>query len=414
MPGSPLIQDIIGRGLFDRLPATFATYTFDRIRDWNMLFPAEQDYFERLLGLLDRSDRALVDRLFAPLADVERQMSIDRRKWNTREFTLAHVDFLQRSPFYPQWRARIAELFSRIDPVLDEEIARKGRPRLVIVASPSELPAPPERMWKRIDRHGQRVALAVPDSLGASDFLPILLTGKPRPAAAPSLLDLYQKAAYGAWLVEAGSALAPLTRSAVALSYGELDDYRNRLMAAVRNMLDAKQLRGPRELGAELRKLKVPPPPTRAGSDPLLTEFLRSVLLTGNGTLLINNTFAEWATIQAVRRARPVLTVLSFGIRNKIKPFSSLLIYTDQETANPIPTQMDVLGTYVDLEIFYQYVWQEFEKYAEYRHNTAYLFVSEGMEEMLVIAPPDFPLKQREAPVSLDAVHAAAKEWLGI
>ena len=414
MPASALIQDIIERGLFDRLPATFATYTFDRIRDWHMLFPAEQDYFERLLGLLDRSDPAVVNKLFAPLTEIERRMGIDRRKWSTREFTLAHVDFLQRSPFYAQWRASIAELFSRLDPVLDAEISRKGRPRLVIVASPSELPAAPERMWKRIDRRGQRVALNVPESLDIRDFLPMILTGKPRSAEAPSLLDGDHRAAYGAWLIEAGSGLASFARSAVALSYGELDDYRNRLMAAVRQMLDAKQLRGPRELGAELRKLKVPPPPTRAGNDPLLTEFLRSVLLTGNGTLLINNTFAEWATIQAVRRARPVLTVLSFGIRNKIKPFSSLLIYTDQETANPIPTQMDVLGTYVDLEIFYQYVWQEFEKYAEYRNNTAYLFVGEGMEEMLVIAPPDFPLMARKTPVSLEAVHAAAKEWLGV
>ena len=31
---------------------------------------------------------------------------------------------------------------------------------------------------------------------------------------------------------------------------------------------------------------------------------MRSVLLSGNGTLLINNTFVEWATVQAVRRAK--------------------------------------------------------------------------------------------------------------
>ena len=73
---------------------------------------------------------------------------------------------------------------------------------------------------------------------------------------------------------------------------------------------------------------------------------------------------------RAVRRARPSVVHVAFGVRNKVKPFSSVLIYTDQEAANPIPTQMDTLGSYVDLEVFYQYIWQEFEKYAEYRRNT--------------------------------------------
>jgi hypothetical protein len=151
-----------------------------------------------------------------------------------------------------------------------------------------------------------------------------------------------------------------------------------------------------------------------ASSDPVLAEFARAVLLTGNGTLLLNNTFVEWATVQAVRRARPTTAVISFGIRNKVKPFSSLLIYTDQETATPIPTQADVLGSYVDLEIFYQYVWQEFGKFAEYRSNTAFLFAGEGLDEMLVIAPPDFPLLKESQPTSLPTVFQKMKDWMAI
>src|SRR5256884_8406786 len=87
--------------------------------------------------------------------------------------------------------------------------------------------------------------------------------------------------------------------------------------------------------------------------DPILAEFARAILLSGNGTLLINNTFVEWATVQAVRRARPSVCVVGFGIRNKVKPFSSLLIYADQDATNPIPSQMDTLGSYVDLEVFH-------------------------------------------------------------
>lgn len=118
--------------------------------------------------------------------------------------------------------------------------------------------------------------------------------------------------------------------------------------------------------------------------------------------------------MQAVRRARPSVIQVAFGIRNKVKPFSSVLIYTDQEAANPIPTQMDTLGSYVDLEVFYQYVWQEFEKYAEYRRNTVYLFVGDGLDELLAIAPPDFALLHETGPVALDTVHQHARSWLGL
>ncbi len=71
---------------------------------------------------------------------------------------------------------------------------------------------------------------------------------------------------------------------------------------------------------------------------------------------------------------------------------------------------MDTLGSYVDLEVFYQYIWQEFEKYAEYRRNTVYFFAGEGMDEMSIIAPPDFEV--RAAPVTILQIEEQAKDWL--
>ena len=145
-----------------------------------------------------------------------------------------------------------------------------------------------------------------------------------------------------------------------------------------------------------------------------MQDFLQSVLLNGNGTLLINNTFVEWASLQAIRRARPSVLLASFGIRNKVKPFSSLLIYSDQEETNPVPTQADLLGSYVDLEVFYPYIWQECEKYAEYRRNTAYLFIGTGMNALFAIATPDFPLPGSETPRQPEEVFQCCARWLGL
>jgi hypothetical protein len=412
---SPVLQALIDKGLFDRLPVTFSTFFFDQIKDWDLLFPAEQNYYERLFSLIDKSDTADV---FAPLVEAERKMGINDKVWPKRTFTLEQVDFLNRSPHYPEWRKAAAGIFAVLDPLLDAEVARKGHSRLVVVLSPAELPVGPDRMWTRIAKFGKRIPIQTPSEM--NDYVPLLLTGEPGAARSPSIADLCTKARpqdrYAAWSIESGDKLANLNQgsSVVRFSYSRFEQYRSRLMSEVQRAVDVEQIRGPRQLGARLKQMKIRVNEGEAGKDPVLAEFARAVLLAGNGTLLLNNTFVEWATVQAVRRSRPTATLISFGIRNKVKPFSGLLIYTDQETATPIPTQADVLGSYVDLEVFYQYVWQEFGKFAEYRGNTAFLFAGEGLEEMLVIAPPDFPLLKASEPVSLPSVFRQTKDWMSI
>lgn len=418
---SPEIQRHLDDGLVDRLPVTFSVYSLDRIRDWNKLFPAEQGYFERLFGLLARSTDESVDQLFAPLREVERKMNVGDGIWRSKRFTLEHVDFLQRSKHLKEWREAVAAAFTRIDPLLDAEVARSGNPRLVVVVSPSELPMGPDRMWTRVRDQGTTVSLKVDETAGLDDYLAKLLTGAPRVRRAPSLFDLYAeeraKHPFDAWVVEANDPILRLAQSFegwVGLSYARLADLRRVLMREVNELVTQDKIPGPRQLGERLQKMNPGALRRAAGRDPVMQEFLHSVLLNGNGTLLINNTFVEWASLQAIRRARPSLLVCSFGIRNKVKPFSSLLIYSDQEETNPIPTQADMLGSYVDLEVFYQYLWQECAKYAEYRRNTAYLFVGVGMDALFVIAPQDFPLLTSSRPQELEEVFRICANWLGL
>src|SRR3954469_10800508 len=99
---SPILQALIDKGLFDRLPVTFSTFFFDQIRDWDLLFPAEQSYYERLFSLIDRSDSGDVNKLFTPLLAAEAKMGVNDRIWPKRTFTLEQVDLLNRSPHYPE------------------------------------------------------------------------------------------------------------------------------------------------------------------------------------------------------------------------------------------------------------------------------------------------------------------------
>ena len=415
---SPTLQKLVDKGLLDRLPVSFSTYTFGQIQEWDLLFPAEHSYYERLFSLLDRSDASEVDRLFAPMREIEQKMGINEKIWPRRQFTLDQVDFLNRNSLYPEWRDAVAKVFSHLDPLLDAEIARSGHARLAIVIAPADIPVDPDRMWLRVRQQGKPVAVQVSEK--TEDYLPLLLTGQPGRKQAPSIAGLYSansKTVYDTWTVECSTGIRACVGSGagcVNLSYDQLGVYRKRLMTEVRRLVSAEEIRGPRQLSARLKQLRLLASEGDLARDAVLAEFARAVLLAGNGTLLVNNTFVEWATVQGIRRARPSLVISAFGIRNKIKPFTSLLIYTDQDDANPIPSQMDTLGTYVDLEIFYQYLWQEFEKYVEYRKNTAYLFVGEGMDQMFVIAPPDFPLKPANEPVPLAGVFQRCKEWLNV
>lgn len=379
----------------DTLPRSFSAFVSDQMKDWPLLFPAEQSYFQRLFALIERTPPAV----FTTLSEIETKMAFPRAL-----APIEAVDFLNRNPYYSQWRAAVAEIFAKLDPVLDSEIARSGHARLVVVVSPSQLPADPSRMWLRIENRGRRIALEPSDNFLAD----LNAAGLAQRFAAQSS----HGGPYSTWAIEVAQAHG--LPGLVHYSYDALAPYRRRLMREVQKLVESQTVPGPRQLSDRLKKLQILASEGAVAQDPILAEFARAILLSGNGTLLVNNTFVEWATMQAVRRARPSVAVIGFGIRNKVKPFSSLLIYQDQDATNPIPSQQDVLGSYVDLEVFYQYVWQEFEKYAEYRTNTAYVFCCDGMDEMLVIAPPDCPLLTAAGPLKLSAVRSALQDWLGI
>jgi hypothetical protein len=389
----------------DRYPTSLGSFLNDQWRNRAELFPAERDYIQRLVAALQQRPAAFFDALLA----AEKQMGVNGSNWPRGRFTLAQVDFLNRNPHYAVWRSEIARIFSVVDPELEQEVRRKGRPRLIIVSSPADLPVGPDRMWKRIDQKGRRVPIQALDD--AAETLPVLLgTG------ADNLLDRVAAAAgpYAAWNIEAGQTLTRLSQhaQAVRLSYDALAGYRARLMKEVQQITETERIAGPRELSARLKQLRLIAGESELARDAVLAEFLRSSLLAGNGTLLVNNTFVEWSAVQALRRARPIAAAIGFGIRNKTKPFSSMLIYSDQDQITPIPTQADMLGSYIDLEMLHLYLWREPAKYAEYHNNTVMLYVGEGMDEALVIAPPDFPLWTER--LSLSALHQRLRDWLQV
>ena len=142
---SPALQALLDKGLLDRLPVSFAAFCFDQMKEWDLLFPAERGYYERLFGLLDRSDAAAVEELFGPLREIEARMGVNEKTFPQRPVLAGAGGFSQpQSALFRVARGRRRRSSRRLDPLLDAEIARKGHARLVIVVAPAQLPADPE------------------------------------------------------------------------------------------------------------------------------------------------------------------------------------------------------------------------------------------------------------------------------
>lgn len=408
------IQRLVNGGLLDRLPASFTAYFAERIQDWPTLFPPERRYITTLFAKFEEATDPQIREFFQDLLAIEKKMGVSGKVWDGRSFNLDHVDFLNRSPHYDEWREEIRRLFSLLDPALEAELVATRRPSVVLTLAPEALPMGPDRMWRRFEGKGRRLRLA---GFKSEDYVPRLLSGseaQPQDALPARYASTSFSSAFDCWLIEAGSELERYASSdAVYLSYSGLDRYRRRLMDEVSSILNRRKPPGPRELAAALKELQIPTGDKRIDGHEELKEFARAVFLSGNGTLLINNTFVEWAAAQAARRARPQVTVIQFGIRNKLKPFSSLLIFEDQDEANVVPSQEDVLGSWVDLEIFYQYIVTSFQKYPEYRRDTVFLFGGKHLDQMLTLAPDGFYEGLDDTgDVSLEDVYQACWRWL--
>jgi hypothetical protein len=272
-----------------------------------------------------------------------------------------------------------------------------------------------DKLWARLRGVGARVPLRLEGATASEPFLRALFAagsnGLPFSSLGLGLGDL--------WLVEAGESLHRLCEGrpghAIGLSYARLRAYRETLARSLYQKV-LGGVSGPQELAAYVRELDLAPPEgALLHSDALLRAFVRDVLLGGNGTLLVNNTFVEWSAVQALKRAQPRLLVARFGVRDKMKPFSSLLLFSSPRPTDQVPILEDPFGSFVDVEQLGYYVWLNAEKSAAYRGKTLYLLLAEGVDEMLAIRPEPPGGAARELPeATLSQVSATLAGWLGV
>jgi len=405
--------------LLARLPATVSAFVLVELQKWPLLFPPEQQYQRALLDHLSHVPAGALEQSTAGIARIEADAGLTHlsERNPARYQDEAQALLRKRGQFVP-WRTAVDAWFQKIDPALEAQLYPADAPRrLIVQIYGSEIAVQRDKLWRRFKKTGVRVPLNLDGAAGSDRFLVALFGGSDDRRAASPLLD-------DAWIIEAHEALHTLCEgharpgALTGLSYDRLRGFRDDLTRTLNAKIQSG-VESPHAFAAYARGLRLNPAPgAMLHADEITAAFVRDVLLAGNGTLFVNNTFVEWSAAQALRRAQPRVLVTRFGVRDKLKPFSSMVMFSQARPTDHQPVVQDPAGSFVDVEQLSYYVWVNAEKNPAYRGKTLYLFLAEGVDEMLAIRP-ETPEKQAapapaRAPARLADVYATMADWLGI
>jgi len=410
--------------LLEALPATFHASILIELEKWDALFEAERAYQRAQLQHLASLPEPERRRLFDGLARVEADAGCDRIKTpQPARFQDEAQAALRAKRLIARWRQEVAAVFDAVQPAVDARLYPADAPRRVVLQSyASGIGVQVPQLWSRFKNTGVRVPLSIDGVRGPDAFVRGLfgggtstLFGAVRARDGATTLD--------AWAVESGASLhthgtpggaGGTDRTHTILSYERLRGYRDNLTRALYQKIQAG-VESPQAFAAYARGLRIVPAPDALADDSdAMVGFVRDTFLTGNGTLFVNNTFVEWASVQALRRAQPRLLVSRYGVRDKMKPFSSLLLFSQPRAADQIPDIEDPFGSFIDVEQLAYYVWLNAEKGAAYRGRTLYLFVADGIDQMLALAPGAKATAAPARPATLPDVCATMAQWLGV
>ncbi len=392
--------------LLDRLPRTFIPLLNEQLSHWDQLFPAEQRPIRATLNYLAGLAEDEFQRLIEPIKQLEKKMQLPRWTPHSDRLSIEETSMLARSPFYPEWRAEVARFFEEVNASIGAAgDPAPGKHKLVVSVLPAGLPLESASLWPRLAAKGRWGQLTAPFGKSMDDFVAALAARTAPPGA-----ELIEHT----WVLESTARFARQTpRPALTvLSYEALAGVRNEFRRRLNEI--EKDLRSADETYDSLRKLDM----SRAlgpslGPDPRLREFVRNLFLSGNGAVLFNNSFVQWGASEALRRAQPQAMICCFGIRLKLKPFSSLVLFEDQNRANPVPDEEDPAGSLIDIQLLCDYIYLATERLPSYAGRTAHIFAACDSDTILLVAPPDFlPLPGPVEPLPLVRLQEAALDWL--
>jgi len=370
----------IDKELLKRLPRTFVPALNEQLDKWELLFPCEQrlirDQLDYMAGLPGKE----LEGLLRPVNQIEARMQLPAWDVTSGRITVSETSALVRSPLYPQWRLEVESVFARINEALEGLKKPKPLNKVLVCALPAGLPLPGGPLWPDLAARGQTVKIETEFGAVRGELLRALLK------SAASEAEPTERA----WVLEfgpgpaasSGSGLEGLTR----LSFEALAAVRKEFLGRLN--LIKKDLQSLDKTYAALAELDLTPllGPGLKG-DRRISAFIRDLFLSGNGAVLFGNSFVQWGASEAMRRAQPQVVFCAFGIRQRLKPFSSVVLFEDQGRANPVPEEDDPAASLADARMLAEYVLLAADRMPSYQNRTLSIFAAADLKSALVIGP---------------------------
>jgi hypothetical protein len=364
-----------------RLPLTMRPALNQQLHGWANLFPYEQNRFKEFLAGVASFSPAQWDALTAPLRSLESKMRVGEWRFSENADTMENASMLARSPYYAEWRHEVQKVFAAVESAARASAAPKpAAGRLVFLVLPQSLPVRSILGGKPWDA---RVAEFKID--GDPGRLHDLAASELPAELAAQHKDDAEDAAPDCWAIDADARRRENATAGYALDYAMLRPFRDEFLSQVNTV--PKDIEGTDQILAQVRQENWDKlwPESLAGQT-RLRSFVIDLFLSGNGALIFPNSFVQWASTEALRRARPRLLMARFGMRNRPKPFTGIAIFENQQKVSAMRDVDDPEGSAVDAQMLARYVWLSAMRFPE-QEQTSCVCVAEACRSVCVIAP---------------------------
>ena len=301
------------RQLLVESPSAFRPLLIRQLRSWEGLFPPERESLAWMISALARQTAEQRQGLFKNIEAIQLPELADLDLLFDEEKLLERcLRHFKKNGTYQTWRLAVDDVFQILTAGFESQ--RSSRPKLVMA-----ILGEGTGRAQTVEDSDQRYLSYFWNHLQPLGTLFARIDGEPgdRFACAP-LFTLFRKhlgmPQIRTWAIETGTELKPgnADHAPTWFSFEHLKPVMERVTRKMADEMLAG-VTGPEALYAKMTDFKMDELGLPDYDDPRIRKFIEQVIVSGSGALVINNSFAEWTALQALRRVEPDLLVVRFG-----------------------------------------------------------------------------------------------------
>lgn len=406
------------RKTISRMPLTLRPVLNQELGEWDYLFPFERAKLAGFFRAADSYSLTELNDALARLRHLESKMGIASTSFAEGGVTLEFASKIARSAYYGEWRSEVQSIYGAIEArAADQSPLQPAQRRLVLLVLPKSLPVERGTLAGCWETHGTEFEVTG----DSTQLLNKLTSGD---GGLPSISEVLAHRPDGEitdvdpsdlWFIDGDTSAATSlpqepSPSYMRLSFAALNFFReeflDRLNSVQRDLAVADQV---------VEKLRQTDwtrwCPAELNGDPRLRQFVIDLFLSGNGALVFPAAFAEWGASEAIRRARPRVVVVRFGVRNKPKPFTSIAVFENQNKVSTLPDVADPENSATDAAILADYVWRAAMRYPEYDQSLC-LCIADSLSSAWFLPPGHDRRKRDNGRISVEELFRFVIAWL--